>query len=194
MSPRIGLDLHTLLQAATEIADQDGLEVLTITTLANKLSIKPPSLYNHIEGLQDLRNKLALFGMQRLYEELTKSIKENATKDEAIKNLSLSYINFARKHPGLYEATLNAPDSSNPALQAEGNKIVQLAIDALIPYQLNEDEMLHFVRGLRSMLHGFASLEQRGGFGLSLNVNESMDLLIDTFIAGIRTLADKKAD
>ncbi|WP_347439457.1 TetR-like C-terminal domain-containing protein [Fodinisporobacter ferrooxydans] len=41
---------------------------------------------------------------------------------------------------------------------------------------------------MRSMLHGFASLEQRGGFNLRLDVDRSLHLLIDAFLAGIHTM------
>jgi hypothetical protein len=33
MSPRIGLDVQTILQAAVEIADQDGAEAVTLADL-----------------------------------------------------------------------------------------------------------------------------------------------------------------
>ncbi|KHF37924.1 TetR/AcrR family transcriptional regulator [Halalkalibacter okhensis] len=192
MCPRIGLNLYTILQAATEVADEDGLESLTITTLANKLTIKPPSLYNHVKGLQDLKNKLALYGMQQLYKELNLATEGIAHGEKAIKKLAISYINFARNHPGLYEATLAAPDLSNIELQTEANKIVELTLECLSSYHFEHGQALHIVRGLRSVIHGFASLEQKGGFGLPFDINISLELLIDTYLAGIRSLANTK--
>lgn len=38
----MGLDLYTILQTAAEIADKEGLEAVTLATLAKKLGIPPP--------------------------------------------------------------------------------------------------------------------------------------------------------
>jgi AcrR family transcriptional regulator len=190
MSPRVGLEFQSILNTAIEIIDIEGMEALTITTLASKLNIKPPSLYNHINGLQDLRNKLALYGMKQLYTELQRGL-ETTNPKGPVKSIALSYISFARKHPGLYEATIKVPDNSDQSLQEAANKIVSVALTSIAPYNFNDNEAIHVVRGLRSVLHGFASLEQHGGFGLSLNPNESLNLLIDTYLSGLQSLANK---
>jgi hypothetical protein len=46
-------------------------------------------------------------------------------------------------------------------------------------------EAIHAVRALRSMVHGFATLEAAGGFGLALSLDESFDRLIDLVILGL---------
>lgn len=63
MSPRAGLDRRTLVIAAAEIADHEGIEAVTLAALANKLGVRSPSLYNHINGLQELRTQLAIYGL-----------------------------------------------------------------------------------------------------------------------------------
>jgi AcrR family transcriptional regulator len=102
MSPRIGLDLPTLLKAATEIADASGIEGVTLAELAKKLTIKTPSLYNHINGLPDLRNKLAIHGLNLLYQSMLNA-SEGSTDDEAVRALGKAYLSFSRKPPGLYK-------------------------------------------------------------------------------------------
>jgi AcrR family transcriptional regulator len=184
MSPRIGLDLQTILQAATEIADQEGVEAVTLATLAKKLTIRPPSLYNHIEGLTGLRKKLAIHGIEELYSKLAQAA-IGRSKDDAVHAIADGYVAFARSHPGLYEFTLSAPDPIDTEIQLAAKKIVDLTIQVLNGYGLEEDAALHAVRGIRSILHGFSSLEQKGGFGLPLDLDTSLHLLIDSFLAGI---------
>jgi hypothetical protein len=41
------------------------------------------------------------------------------------------------------------------------------------------------------VVHGFVSLEQKGGFGLSVDRDESFRLLIDTYLVGLHS---KKLD
>src|SRR5574342_1150718 len=107
--PKIGLELTTILEAASDLANQYGMQEVTLTNLAKKLNIRPPSLYNHFEGLPGLRKKLAIYGIEKLYEELAEAA-IGVSGTDAVLALSKAYADFARKHPGIYEATLLAPD------------------------------------------------------------------------------------
>jgi hypothetical protein len=143
---------------------------------------KTPSLYNHIENFQDLRNKLAIYGMEQLYRILSYS-SQHITGDEAIKESAKSYIQFARSLPGLYDSSLSAPDLNDLTFHKISEQIVNVILFVLEPYQLKTEEALHVVRGLRSILHGFASLEQRGGFGVNLNLDQSIESVIEMYLA-----------
>jgi len=162
MSPRIGLDLPAVLRAAAELADQRGFDSVTLASLSRKLSIRPPSLYNHVDGLGDLRKKLAVYGLRQLHDALSRAAL-GWSGDDAVRALGEAYITFARRRPGLYEATLRAPDPRDPEVQRAGKKITDLVVRVLSAYGLEKEAALHTVRGLRSLLHGFASLEQNGG-------------------------------
>lgn len=187
LSPRTGLDMPTILRNAAEIADLEGIEAVTLASLAKKLNIRPPSLYNHFNGLPGLRKHLAIYALERLFEKLSYAA-IGRSGDEAVKQLGITYVEFARTHPGLYEASLLAPDPADQEVQQAGQKIVDLATRVLSVYGLKDDAALHAVRGLRSILHGFASLEQRGGFGLPLSLDKSLHLLIEAFLAGIHVM------
>ncbi|NHM31598.1 TetR/AcrR family transcriptional regulator [Neobacillus terrae] len=185
--PKHSLDLTTILKEAANIADEYSYLEVTLATLAKKLGIRPPSLYNHFNGLADLREKLAVYGIERLYEELEEHTIGDPGENRIL-NVSKAYISFARKHPGLYEATLSAPNPENDEVQRAGSKIVELAVSMLQIYGLEGDTSLHAVRGLRSILHGFSMLEQKGGFGLALNTDKSLELIISSFLGGLERL------
>ncbi|MGM7723421.1 WHG domain-containing protein [Metabacillus sp. Hm71] len=188
MSPKAGLDLNTILAAATEIVDTDGVHALTLATLAKKLKIRPPSLYNHVDGLQGLQKALALYGLEELYKRLSQAA-IGRSKDEAVHAISKAYMSFARAHPGLYEATLWAnADVHDIDFNRISSKIVDLVVQVLHAYELEDEEAIHASRGLRSILHGFASLEQKNGFGIPIDLDVSISLLINTFLAGIHKM------
>jgi hypothetical protein len=65
------------------------------------------------------------------------------------------------------------------------DQIVNLSIRVLHAFDLEEQAAIHATRGLRSIFHGFTSLEQKGGFGLPVDTDESFRLLIDTYLAGL---------
>jgi AcrR family transcriptional regulator len=182
--PKIGLDISFIIEAAGEIADQYGVQEVTLASLAKKLGIRPPSLYNHFDGLTGLRKKLAIYGINKLYEVMADAA-IGVSGTEAVIAVSQAYVNFARKHPGIYEATLLAPDPEDVDVQRAGAKIVDLSVRVLQAYHLEGEQALHAVRGLRSILHGFSALEQKGGFKMALDLNESLLIILKAFLAGI---------
>ncbi|MBS4213763.1 MULTISPECIES: TetR/AcrR family transcriptional regulator [Neobacillus] len=183
--PKVGLELTEILEVAGELADQYGLQEVTLANLAKELNIRPPSLYNHFDGLPGLRKKLAIYGLNLLYDELAPAA-IGVSGAEALLAISKAYVGFARTHPGIYEATLMAPDPEDVDVQQAGAKIVDLSVRVLQAYKLEGDMALHAVRGLRSILHGFSSLEQRGGFKMALDLDKSLEIIITAFIEGIR--------
>ncbi len=185
MSPRVGLDLQTLLQHATELADQEGLDGITLAGLAKKIGIRSPSIYNHVNGLADLRNHLAIYGMKQLADTLMRAA-VGRSNDEALHAIASAYVEFARSHPGLYEATLRSPDPQNEELKKAASDILNIVVRVINGFGLQEEEALHAVRGFRSLLHGFSSLEQKGGFGLPLDLDVSLTYIVDTFLNGIQ--------
>jgi AcrR family transcriptional regulator len=182
--PKVGLELKTILDAAGELADQYGMQEVSLANLAKKLNIRPPSLYNHFNGLPGLKKELAIYGIDMLYVELTHSA-IGVAGVEAVIALSKAYINFARKHPGIYEATLMAPDPEDIDVQMTGEKVVKLTVRILQAFQIEGDKALHAVRGLRSILHGFSLLEQKRGFNMALDLDESLEITIRAFLTGI---------
>jgi len=185
MSPRVGLDLPTLLRAAAELADEQGFDRLSLGELAARLKVRTPSLYNHVEGLPALRRKLALYGLERLRDGMA-SAAVGKSGDAAVVALSEAYVGFARAHPGVYEATFRETDAADAELAEAQSAVVRIVMRVMEAYELEEETALHMIRGLRSILHGFASIEQAGGFGLKLDTNVSFRVLLDTFLAGIR--------
>lgn len=185
MSPRKGLDLPTIVEAAAQIADTSGVEEVTLATLAQKLGIRSPSLYNHVNGLPGLRIQLAIYGLKKLTQSIKDSI-EGKTGDDAIYAITAAYISFARTHPGLYELTLRSPDAQEAEYAATGQTLVELLVSTLQYYGLDSERAIHVVRGFRSYLHGFASIEQKGGFGMPQDVDESMRIVLAYYLAGLR--------
>ncbi|OME84984.1 TetR family transcriptional regulator [Paenibacillus sp. FSL A5-0031] len=185
MSPRRGLDLATIVEEAAAIADELGIEEVTLATLAKKLGVRSPSLYNHVDGLNALRIQLAIYGLQKLLAAINESL-QNKEGDEAVHAIASAYISFARKHPGVYELTLRSPDADEAEYAAIGEQLVDLLVKTLSHYELGYEKAIHSVRGLRSLLHGFASIEQKGGFGMPQAIDESLKIVIQTYLNGLR--------
>ncbi|MCY9217855.1 TetR-like C-terminal domain-containing protein, partial [Bacillus haynesii] len=86
---------------------------------------------------------------------------------------------------GLYEATFIAMPDKDERLEEARERVLDLVLSVLKDYHLDDDSAIHAVRGLRSILHGFAALRQHDAFGLPYDVEESLDLTIRVFLKGI---------
>lgn len=190
---RAGLDTHTLVLAAAELADEHGMEEVTLAALAAKLGVRSPSLYNHINGLAGLRTLMAVYGLEQLYEIISQAT-EGLSGEAALHAMSQAYLGFTRAHPGLYQTTLQAPEPGDTALEAASAKILSLIIQLISAFGLDEEGNLHAARGLRSILHGLSTLEHQGGFGMPLDLNVTLTRLINTYIAGIRCMGSDAYD
>ncbi len=193
MSPRKGLDTTAVLLKAVEIADRDGFDAVTVAALGKALGVRPPSLYNHVAGLPELHKLMVAAGYERLLERMTQAA-AGRSENLAIHAMSNEYRQFAKDHPGLYEAMMRAVDFEDPDLRRRAEAVVALVVQVLVPYGLDKDDALHAVRGLRSILHGFTSLERSGQFGLPLDLDESFRRLVDTFLAGLCSMKNERHD
>src|SRR6266516_3900231 len=57
--PRVPLSRERILRAAIELADENGLESLTMRKLGQALGVEAMSLYNHVANKDDLLKGLA---------------------------------------------------------------------------------------------------------------------------------------
>ena len=91
-----------VIQAASDIADKDGLNNVSLKVVAERLNIRTPSLYNHIDSLEDLLREIAHSGMRAMNESMTQAA-IGKTGDVAIKSVGIEYLNYMIKHSGVYE-------------------------------------------------------------------------------------------
>lgn len=185
---RAGLTRDSVLAAAAAIADRDGLEALTLAGLAARLGIKPPSLFNHVAGMPALRRDLRARALRELGDAMGAAA-IGKSRGAAVKALADAYRAFVRAHPGIYALTLSASANSDPASDRAAEKIIAICASVLSGYALGKRETIHAIRAMRSLVHGFASLEAAGGFGMPVAIDASFAWMIDAFIAGLERTA-----
>lgn len=191
MASRPGLNRAIIAQAAGELADQIGLDKLTLSAVALHLGVRTPSLYNHVEGLEGLRRELSLLGMIELDRRLRRAALGKSC-DDALDSMLHAYRAFAKERPGVYESTLHAPVPDDLQIQVASQAIVDTVLTVLEPYKLNHDDAIHVVRGFRAIGHGFATLEAAGAFGIDLETDDSYRRLISAFLRGLDSLSKMK--
>ncbi|MGA7688705.1 MAG: WHG domain-containing protein [Jiangellales bacterium] len=183
--PRAGLTTERVVVEAEHLADQVGVDNVSLAALADTLGVRQPSLYKHIDGLPALKRAIAVRAKAELAEVLGRAA-VGRSGDDAIRALATAYRTWAHQHPGRYQAALHAPDPDDPDDEAASTAAVTVVLDILAGYQWHGPDAIHAARGLRSALHGFVSLEAAGGFGLPQSLDDSYDLLVEASISTLR--------
>jgi AcrR family transcriptional regulator len=167
---------------AEVLTDEAGIEALTLAALADRLGVRQPSLYKHIEGLPALKRAVAIRAKRDLGEVLARSSVGKAG-DDAIRSLAAAYRGWAHLHPGRYQAGLRAADPRDPDDQAATAAAVSVVLEVVAGYGFTGADAIHAARAVRSALHGFVSLEAAGGFGLPASLDDSYDRLVEGCLA-----------
>lgn len=183
--PRPGLDEAAVLRAAAALVDAEGLDALHLGRLADALDVRAPSLYNHVAGLEGIRRGLALMGICELRDRLARAA-IGKSGEEALYAIADAYRQLAKEHPGLYAASLRAPDPDDTALTAAAADVLAIIHAVLAPYGLQHEAEVHAIRAFRSVAHGFVSLEVAGAFGMPVALDESYRVLVRLLLLGLR--------
>ncbi|AFL99975.1 MULTISPECIES: TetR/AcrR family transcriptional regulator [Desulfitobacterium] len=181
-----GLDRETVLQAAVKIADEKGLNNVTLKELASQLKIKTPSLYTYVDGAQGLNSMLAIYGLNCLRSEMAEAAIGLSGKD-AVHAIGKAYVNFARNHPGLYEATQWVDKWQSEKAAQISDDILSLVAKVMSAFPQSKTDITHIIRMFRCVLHGFASLDQNHGFGNPVSVDKSLSIAIEIMLSGMQT-------
>src|SRR5947199_1414153 len=184
MSRRAGLDQEAVVEAAAKLVDEEGIDQLSLGRLAERLGVRTPSLYNHVAGLPGLKHDLTLYCLHNLLDLIWRST-VGKSRAEAIFSLADAYRAYAREAPGRYALTVQAPDPGDQEVQALAQQLVDVVRAVLAPYRLSEEEAIHAIRGLRSIVHGFISLEVAGGLGMPVDLDASFQWQVNLFVAGL---------
>jgi AcrR family transcriptional regulator len=175
-----------VVAAAADLADEAGFHNLTMGLLADRLGVRAPSLYKHVTGLADVQHRVAVLAMNQLGDAVRDAIGGRAGHD-ALSAFATAFREFVTGHPGRYTATIGAeftgPD--DPLLTASARVLDTIAA-VLSGYGIPADEMDHALRAMRSMFHGFATLQAANAFLWSDDHDDTFHWMIEFVDRGLR--------
>lgn len=180
------LTRSAVVERAASLADDIGLEALTITKLGRSLGIAPPGVYRHVADLGDLRRALG----QRAAREVAATLSAacaGLSGPDALAGLATRLRAWARQHPGRYAALQIAPEPDDADGQNAAAELIAVIASALRAYRLDGDDLTDAIRLIRSTLHGFLVLEQGDGFKHSRSIEATFTRVVaalDTVLAG----------
>jgi AcrR family transcriptional regulator len=162
---RAGLTPDRLILAGADLADEAGFENVTLSALARRFDVRVASLYAHVKNSQDLKTGIALLALEELADRAADALAGRSGKDALVAFANV-YRDYARAHPGRYTAARFRLDPETAAASA-GVRHSRMTRAILRGYALTEPDETHAVRLIGSVVHGYVSLEEAGGFAHS---------------------------
>lgn len=181
----MGLTRASVIADAAAVADEVGIDQLTLATVARRLGVSLPALYKHVSGLEGLHRDIAVLAVQELTDVLGFAA-IGQTGPEAVEALLAAYRRYGRLHPGRAAASVRAPQPGDAEHEAAAAAAVAVISAALAGYRLGGDDLVHAVRSFRVIAHGLTALEAAGGFGLAQPVDETARRLVAGLDASLR--------
>ena len=156
------LSRDSIVNAALTFLDREGWDALTINALATQLGTKGPSLYNHVDSLEDLRRTVRMRVVGDIIEMLN-TVGEGRTRDDAVMVMASAYRSYAHHHPGRYSAFTRMPlDGDDPEFTDATRAAAAPVISVLASYGLDGEDAFYVALEFWSAMHGFVLLEMTG--------------------------------
>jgi AcrR family transcriptional regulator len=96
-------DLRTkILEEAIGMVAREGVSRTTMRALARRLGISPATLYQHFRDKEHLQREISLYGVQRIHEAMSPAA-DIEDPFEALRDMSVRYIQFGLSNPELYQ-------------------------------------------------------------------------------------------
>ena len=151
-----------IIDGALTFLDREGWDALTINALATQLGTKGPSLYNHVDSLEDLRRAVRIRVIDDIITMLNR-VGEGRSRDDAVLVMAGAYRSYAHHHPGRYSAFTRMPlGGEDPEYSAATRGAAAPVIAVLSSYDLDGVEAFHAALEFWSAMHGFVLLEMTG--------------------------------
>jgi AcrR family transcriptional regulator len=184
--PRAGLDPTSVTAAAAALVDEIGFENLSMGLLAERLGVKAPSLYKHVASQADLAHRIAVLALTEVADAIRDAIQGRAGSEALVRGAH-AMRTYVLEHPGRYAAGNAArPTGPDDPLTPAVGRVLASWSAMLHGYHLDPDQEIHALRMLRSVLHGFATLEAIGSFQIDSAVDDSFTWMIGFIDLGLK--------
>jgi len=189
---RTRIDREQILAAAAEIGDSAGLGALTATRLAERLRIKPPSLYQHFANVEVIKDALAMRALGEMID-LHKDVTLGRTGREALNALAHAQRTYAQARPGRYLAAMQA-GRAHAAIATLRQTYIRLVAATLETYHMDPGTAIEVSRSVVAALQGFVTIELNGLVGSPFETDQGYQRLLDMLDAGARAAARSAAN
>lgn len=184
---RAGLDRNIIIERTAKLANEVGLDNITLKVVANEFGIQTPSLYNHIKSLEDLKKGLMLYGWKRLEEKLLLAV-VGVSGYDALRAMCHAFYEYATSNPGVFNAMLWYNKFQDKETLHATKQLFVVLFKIMRTLNIPDETIEHLIRTFRGFLEGYSLLVNNGAFGNPISIQESFNLSVEVLMAGIKNL------
>jgi AcrR family transcriptional regulator len=177
--------LDAIVKAGRAIVESDGIDGLTMQSIAARVGVRAPSLYKRIRSRNDL---LRLVGNDAA-SDLTRRLDAAATTADPrrdLEALARTFRDFAHRNPGAYSLLFaRLPDDARA--DPEWNLKASAAILKAAERLAGTDDALEAARTVVAWANGFIAMELAGAFRLGGDVDRAFDYGIERLTTAVGT-------
>ncbi|MFB7214343.1 TetR/AcrR family transcriptional regulator [Streptomyces sp. NPDC056255] len=170
-----------IVATARELAEQQGWDAVTTRRLAERIEYSQPVLYSHFRGKREIIGAVALEGATELAVAVRAAASGANSPRERVAALARSYLDFAARHPAVYDALFqldgglayaqeDTPEPLKDAFAALLETLAGVAGDGVDPGLFTET--------FWAALHGLATLTRAGRLPPEYT-GQRVELLVD---------------
>ncbi|GAB6856752.1 TetR-like C-terminal domain-containing protein [Microbacterium xylanilyticum] len=172
-----------LTAAARAIAEQDGIDAVTISAVAAAVGVRAPSLYKHVAHRHDLLRLIADDAARELGEDIAELTGSAGDPAAAIRAIARAFRAFSRRSPRsaslLFAGAALSDEPPSDGMRALTATLLD-AVRAAAP-----GDPLAAARTLTAWAHGFCTMEQAGAFQLGGDVDAAFEFGLTTLVEGL---------
>jgi len=172
------LSPQSVIRDAADLADEIGLDAVTLSAVAVRLGVKTPSLYSHVRDLAALRDGVTALALGELADRISASIAGRSGR-LALAGFADAHRDYAIAFPGRWQS-LQRQAGPDAVLSDSARSLVALNTAMLAGYGIDPGQVTHAIRLVGSTINGFVNLERVGNFSHSTpSADSSWAVIVD---------------
>ena len=123
--PKQRLDPDTITRTAMAIVEEGGIDALSLSSVAQRLDVGPSALYSHVDGLEGLRQLVAMGAMRNMVTHVRRAA-IGVSGPGAVRSVCDAYRGFALDHPGQFRSTMAPPLSAGDEMASAHDELLDV--------------------------------------------------------------------
>ncbi|WP_010322656.1 TetR/AcrR family transcriptional regulator [Marinobacterium stanieri] len=180
----------SLLEAATQLIAEGGVDALSMRKLADRVGVSRTAPYHHFKDKHDLLSAIAEDGFRSYERALREALDDDRAKEDWLSCFVRFYLNFAQSYPETYNLMFGHDvwKSGQPTneLKTQAHGCFRKHVDRVSQWQQrgligSDIDPLRFAQVTWSTLHGLSRLLLDGIYVDSKQLDDVIDLSIKMF-------------
>lgn len=146
---------EAILDAAIQLADERGLDAVSMRSVAGRVGVTPMALYPYVGSKAALLDGM----MGRMLRELLPAMAPASSWSGRLRDLAFAARNLSKRHPWVARLQL-----LRPAIEPDSVRVVDAIYQALLEAGVPEADVPRMERMISTFIIGFGASEAEGRF------------------------------